>query len=150
SVQPGARARVGTIEVQAPNPITPQTVLAEIDLSTGALYDGVAVDAKLAKYVDHLRSDGYYEARATHLPRYVDDDRVVNITIAVDPGPHVELVFEGDVLSARDRADLVPIVREHSVNEDILEDSKFAIERHFQSLGYCAPRADYARHDESG
>ena len=39
----------------------------------------------------------------------------------------------------------MPIVREHSVDEDLLEDSKFGIERHFRERGYCNPRVDYRR-----
>ena len=41
----------------------------------------------------------------------------------------------------------MPIAREHSVDEDLLEDSKFGIERHFRERGYCNPRADYQRGD---
>ena len=44
-----------------------------------------------------------------------------------------------------DRDRLVPIAREHSVDEDLLEDSKFGIERHFRERGYCNPRVDYQR-----
>ena len=39
----------------------------------------------------------------------------------------------------------MPIAREHSVDEDLLEDSKFGIERHFRERGYCNPRVDYQR-----
>src|SRR5439155_18570229 len=104
-----------------------------------------ALDARLAKYADELRTQGYYEARLSHLPRFADDDRRVDLEINVDAGPHVEIVFQGDPLTARERDDLVPIAREHSVNEDILEDSKFAIEGHYRARGYCNPRADYQR-----
>ena len=57
----------------------------------------------------------------------------------------MEIVFEGDPLAGGDRDRLVPIVREHSVDEDLLEDSKFGIERHFRERGYCNPRVDYRR-----
>ena len=57
----------------------------------------------------------------------------------------MEIVFQGDPLAAADRDRLVPIAREHSVDEDLLEDSKFGIERHFRERGYCNPRVDYQR-----
>jgi len=41
-------------------------------------------------------------------------------------------------------------VREHSVDEDILEDAKFGIEGHYRSRGYCSPRADYRRNTAGG
>ena len=72
-------------------------------------------------------------------PRYVDEDAAVNLVLSIDPGPRVEIVFQGDPLGASDRDRLVPIAREHSVDEDLLEDSKFGIERHFRERGYCNP-----------
>ena len=88
---------------------------------------------------------GYYEARAAQFPRYVDGDTAVNLVLSIEPGPRVEIVFQGDPLPTSDRDRLVPIAREHSVDEDLLEDSKFGIERHFRERGYCNPRADYQR-----
>ena len=94
---------------------------------------------------EDLRGQGYYEARASQLPRYVDDDAAVNLVLSVDAGPLVEIRFQGDALREEEREQLVPIAREHSVDEDLLEDSKFGIERYFRERGYCIPRADYQR-----
>ena len=69
----------------------------------------------------------------------------MNLVLSIEPGPRVEIVFQGDPLAAGDRDRLVPIAREHSVDEDLLEDSKFGIERHFRERGYCNPRVDYQR-----
>ena len=68
----------------------------------------------------------------------------------MDTGPHVEIVFQGDPLTPRERDELVPIAREHSVDEDILEDAKFGIEGHYRATGYCNPRADYQRNTVGG
>ncbi len=62
----------------------------------------------------------------------------------------MEVVFHGDSLTARERDQLVPIAREHSVDEDILEDAKFGIEGYFRARGYCSPRADYQRNTAGG
>jgi outer membrane protein insertion porin family len=110
----------------------------------------VALEARPARYPADLRAQGYYEARASQLPRYVDEDRLVDLVVSIDAGPHVEITFLGDALTARERDELVPIAREHSVNEDILEDSKSAIEGHYRARGYCNPRADYQRNPAEG
>ena len=149
-IEPGVRARVGGVDVEG-TPLEPvPALLSRIDLKTGDPYDGVALDARLAKYADELRAQGYYEARASHVPRYVEKDERVDLVLTVDTGPHVEIVFQGDPLTSRERDDLVPIAREHSVNEDILEDSKSAIEGNFRARGYCNPRADYQRNAAAG
>jgi outer membrane protein assembly complex protein YaeT len=150
SVRPGPRARIGTIDVQGTPPAQMPQVLNALDLRTGDEYDRVSIDARLARYADDLRSRGYYEARVTQLPRYVDGDASVNLLLSVEPGPRVEIAFQGDPLASDDRDRLVPIAREHSVDEDLLEDSKFGIERHFRERGYCNPRADYERTEAEG
>ena len=150
SIRPGARARIGTISVQGtPRDPAPQ-LLTALDLRAGDPYDGVALDERLIDYADDLRAQGYYEARVAQFPRYVDGDATVNLVVSIEPGPRVEIEFQGDPLSAGDRDRLVPIVREHSVDEDLLEDSKFGIERHFRERGYCNPQADYQRAESGG
>jgi outer membrane protein insertion porin family len=150
NIRPGARARTGTIDVQGtPRDPAPQ-VLTALDLRTGEAYDGVELDKRLLSYASDLRAQGYYEARVAQFPRYADGDATVNLVVSIDPGPRVEIDFQGDSLSAADRDRLVPIAREHSVDEDLLEDSKFGIERHFRERGYCNPRADYQRTESQG
>jgi outer membrane protein insertion porin family len=150
AVQPGVRARVGSIDVQGTPRGPVPALLGAIELKIGDPYDGVGLDARLAKYADELRAQGYYEARVSELPRYVQEDERVDVVLNVDTGPHVEVVFQGDPLTGRERDDLVPIAREHSVNEDILEDSKIAVEGNFRSRGYCNPRAEYQRNASAG
>ena len=148
SIQPGLRARVRTIDVQgSPREPVPQ-LLDALGVGAGSAYDGVALDQRLLRYIDRQRADGYYEARATQLPRYVDGDAAVDLVLNIDTGPRVEIAFEGDALGGAERERLVPIAREHSVAEDILEDSKFGIERYLRDRGYCVPRADYQRGNE--
>lgn len=150
TIRPGPRARIGEIDVQGtPHEPVPR-VLAELELRPGSEYDGAALDERLLRYATALRSQGYYEARTSHLPRYVDDDSLVNLVLGIDAGPRVEIVFQGDPLSSAERETLVPIARERSVDEDLLEDSSFAIERYFRARGYCNPRATYERSEVSG
>jgi outer membrane protein insertion porin family len=155
TINTGARARIGTIDVQGTprDPAAPsfagdsagKQVLSALGVRAGDEYDGVDLDERLLRYANDLRAQGYYEARVAQLPRYVEGDAVVNLVLSVEPGPRVEIAFEGDALAAGDRDRLVPIAREHSVDEDLLEDSKFGIERHFRERGYCNPRVDYQR-----
>ena len=149
TIQPGARARVGTLDVQGVASGAAAPILKTLDLQPGNEYDGVELDERLADYATDLRDQGYYEARVVQLPRYTDDG-AVNVVLSIEQGPRVEIIFEGDALERADRERLVPIAREHSVDEDLLEDSKFGIERHFRERGHCNPRADYRRTEADG
>ena len=66
---------------------------------------------------------------------FADGNRVANLTLTVSVGPHVSVVFTGDPLPGDTRNALVPIEREGSADEDLLEDSSNRIEV------YCAARA---------
>jgi outer membrane protein assembly complex protein YaeT len=150
SITSGARARIAEIDVQGAPRGSPAELLSALDLAVGNDYDGVELDERLLRYTNDLRSEGYYEARATQLARFLDAEGAVDLTLSVEPGPRVEIDFQGDPLSADERNQLVPIAREHSVAEDLLEDSKFGIERHFRQRGFCNPRADYQRAESGG
>ena len=65
------------------------------------------------------------------------------------PGPHVRVVFTGDPLPADKRAELVPIEREGSVDEDLLEDSTNRIVDYLRGQGYRDAMAPHSR-TESG
>ena len=111
TVQAGPRARISSIDVQGA-PLDPvPAVLDELDLQTGDYYDGVGLDQRLGRYADDLRTRGYYEARGVHLARYAEDDSVVQLVLSIEPGPRVEIAFEGDPLTSAERDRLVPIVR---------------------------------------
>jgi len=149
TIRPGLRARLGAIDVQGSPRVPAPQVLGALSLHAGDEYDGIALDQRLVRYTDDLRAQGYYEARASQVARYVDNDAAVNLALSIEPGPRVEIIFQGDALGGAERDRLVPIAREHSVDEDLLEDSKFGIERYFRERGYCIPRADYRRGDAS-
>ena len=48
----------------------------------------------------------------------------------------MRVVFAGDPLPSNRRADLVPVEREGSVDEDLLEDSTNRIEEFLRAQGY--------------
>ena len=66
------------------------------------------------------------------------------MTLSVTPGPKVT-VAGLDLLSSDQRKDLVPVEREGSVDEDLLEDSTNRIEEFFRGQGYRDARAPHAR-----
>ena len=63
------------------------------------------------------------------------------------PGPHVRVVFTGDPLPSDRRAELVPVEREGSVDEDLLEDSSNRIEEYLRGQGYRDATAPHTREE---
>ena len=91
--------------------------------------------ARIDKYLASRRGHGYYEAKVAWADLPIDGDRTVNLTFTVDPGRHVRVVFTGDSFPGA-KHDLVPVEREGSVDEDLLEDSTARIEDALKSEGY--------------
>ena len=96
-----------------------------------------------------LRARGFYEARASHLVRF-DPAGTAIVTVSVDRGPNVTVTFAGDQLPESDRDRLVPVRSEGSVDEDLLEDSNFAIEEYLRGRGYRNAVSGYTRTARDG
>ena len=128
NINPGPRTTLGTISIVG-TPMMPQEeFLNRLGLTAGAPFEPDALNPRITTYIDTRRARGYYQARVTPAVSFADNDRVANLTLTVAPGPHVSVVFSGDPLPGATRAALVPIEREGSADEDLLEDSSNRIE----------------------
>jgi outer membrane protein insertion porin family len=150
TIDAGERLTVGAASITGATLEPEAEVLRILGVSAGRPFDQVALDARIAAYEESLRERGYYQARVreSHVPSA--DGRSMSITLSIDRGPHVRLVFAGDPLPARNRESLVPIRAERSVDQDLLEDASGAIENALRQEGYRAARAPYAREEREG
>lgn len=147
AIDPGERTRIGTIRVDGEPGMEPAAFLRELRLVSGAPFERDALNEGIDRYLEGQRQRGYFSARATYSPQLADDDRTANLTMTVTPGPHVNVVFAGDPLPSDRRAELVPIEREGSADEDLLEDSTLRIEEYLRTQGYRDAAAPHARQE---
>jgi outer membrane protein insertion porin family len=149
-VDAGPRLTIGSITVSgnAPDPLP--ALPTRFGLSQGDAYRKADVDHALERLVADLRKRGYYEAHADHELTPSADRQHGTLTINVDAGPHVTIAFEGDPLPERARRDLVPIEREGSMDEDLLEDSANRIREYLRGQGYRNAEAEYVRTPRNG
>jgi outer membrane protein insertion porin family len=145
TVDPGPRTVVGDVEIAGTPTVTHAELIRRLGLERGAPYQRDALNGRIEKYIEDRRSKGYYEARVVPTVRLSADQRVADLTLAVAPGPRVRVVFAGDALPADRRAELVPVEREGSVDEDLLEDSSNRIEESLRAQGYRDARAPHTR-----
>ena len=149
-IEPGARAHIGDIDVTGAPGVSRMELLALLGISAGSPYRSEALATRIARYVDDRRSRGYFEAKLTPAATFADDDRTVHLTLDAEQGPHVRVMFEGDPLPLDRRNELVPIEREGSADEDLLEDSSNRIEDYLRAEGYRDAAAPHARKDTDG
>ena len=144
TIDPGVRTKIGTVEVLGP-PAERAELLNRLGLAPGAPYQREALGARIERFTEERRKRGYYEARIVPTVRMGEDDRVADLTLTVTPGPRVRVVFTGDPLPSDQRAELVPVEREGSVDEDLLEDSSNRIEEYLRTQGYRDAKAPHTR-----
>ncbi|HKB12670.1 MAG TPA: POTRA domain-containing protein, partial [Vicinamibacterales bacterium] len=149
-IDPGPRTVIGTVEIAGiPTAARPE-LIKRLNLGRGAPYQRDALNARFERYVGERRSHGYYEARISPAVRLSEDGATADLTLNVAPGPHVRVVFTGDPLPADRRAELVPVEREGSVDEDLLEDSSNRIEEFLKTQGYRDATAPHRREIKDG
>lgn len=150
SVVPGDRTTVGTIDVEGDPGMPLPQFLKELRLSHGDPFQRELLNSNTDRYLDDRRSHGFFAARVSYSPQFVDNDRTVNLTVTIVPGPHVTVMFVGDSLPNDRRDDLVPIAREGSADEDVLEDATNRIEERLRAEGYRDAAAPHSRDERNG
>ena len=147
AINAGARVRIGTVDLEGALLGPPAQVLARLNVRPGQVYDREAIERRLSDYESELRRRRYYEAELGHTVAEQEDGRRVDVTLRVEPGPRVTVAFEGDTPPSEDLSDLVlvPVAREASVDEDLLEDSGRRIEAYLSAQGYWKASATHSR-----
>jgi outer membrane protein insertion porin family len=136
-VAAGARAKVASAHITGTPLESAERVEERLRISPGQPYEPADLRARLADFVIWMRRRGYYESEARDAGAKLNPDKTeVDLTVDVQPGPLVTVQFAGDPLPAGKRAELVPIEREGSVDEDILEDAAHRITDYLQQQGY--------------
>ena len=159
-IDQGPAARISRIDLWGVPNDGRGDVLARLGLEVGAVYDQVEVETRLAEYEADVRARGYYEASFRHDVTPSPDGRTVDMVVdvqtgspvairfSVDGGPPVDM--ESDPLPDVRLAELVPLAREGSVDEDLLEDSSLRLETSLRRLGYRNARVTHRRQDQPG
>jgi outer membrane protein insertion porin family len=150
AIDAGERLTIGGARVTGSPLDPPATVLRDLEIQAGRPFDRPAIDARIAAYEESLRERGYYEARVRLAQVEAEDGRAVSVTVNVESGPRVRLVFAGESLPDDDLEELVPIRAERSVDQDLLEDASRAIEDALREQGYRMAQAPYSRQEQGG
>jgi outer membrane protein assembly complex protein YaeT len=146
-IDPGMRATIGMVTIKGPDDAR-RELMDKLKVMTGAAYERDELNTRIAKYISDRRSQGYYEAKVNLAEDPVGNE-VYNLTFTVDPGRHVRIVFTGDSIVG-DRKDLVPVEREGSVDEDLLEDATARIEDALKVRGYKDAMAPHEKMEAGG
>jgi outer membrane protein insertion porin family len=118
------------------------------DVKRGQPFDEDAIEDELRRWEERMRARDYYEATASHGTSITGAG--IFVTVNLELGPRVILGFAGDPLPESERERLVPIRAEGSADEDLLEDSRRAIEAYLHARGYRDAIAPYSSEAQGG
>lgn len=150
AIEPGPRARLGAITIEGTPGVSQPELLQRLDVATGQPWERERIAGRIERYLEDQRRRGYYEARLSVSSSLADDGRAVNLRLTALQGPKVRVVFAGDAVPENRREELVPVSREGSADEDLLEDSSNRIEEFFRAQGYRDASARHTRDESNG
>jgi outer membrane protein insertion porin family len=148
NVAAGVRARVGDVTITGVE--DPARVAERLGLRTGEPFDFDRFDERVSDYTRSLRRAGYYEAAIDQRAEPRPNNTVVDVTLGVTRGPVVKLAFEGDSPPRNRISELVPLEREGSADEDLLEDSDIRIRDDLLEQGYPKATVSHRREVKDG
>ena len=149
-IDPGPRAVVGAVRVEGSPAGKRDAFVKTIGAVSGKPYQPLALTDGTLEYVEKLHKSGRYEAAASYRSRPSEDATTVDLTIFVQIGRAVTIAYRGDSIPREKLADLVPLAREGSVEEDRVEDAVQRIKRYLNQQGYWKADASAAREEGDG
>jgi outer membrane protein insertion porin family len=149
-VTAGQRTHIGSVDLDGSAGVPEKDLFHRLGLTPGAPYEPDVLSQKIDDYRADRRRRGYFEAQVTPRVQLADDDRVAHVTLNASIGPRVSVAFKGDPLPAAQRAELVPIEREGSADEDLLEDASNNIRSYLRAQGFRDATASHERQEENG
>ncbi len=149
-ITPGPRAAIGAVEIDGTPPEGRDAFLRSVRATPSAPYEPLEITSRLSGYVARLHRSGRYEATASFRPRPSADGTTVDLTVFVQTGRIMTIEYRGDAIPRDRLADLVPLAREGSVDQDLLEDSLQRIKRYLNQQGYWKADASVEREEAPG
>ncbi|MBW8896488.1 MAG: hypothetical protein JF613_09955, partial [Acidobacteria bacterium] len=149
-VTPGTRAIIGTVAIEGAPPERRDAFLDRIHAIPGHSYEPLDINDALSKYVQQLRRKSRYLASGSYNAHPSADLHTVDLAVSLQVGPAVTIAFEGDPIPKEKRSELVPIAKEASVDEDLIEDAIQRIRTFLNQQGHWKADATASREEGDG
>ncbi|HXY03990.1 MAG TPA: POTRA domain-containing protein, partial [Terriglobales bacterium] len=157
----GERAKIGSVEIKAPNPAQAAHLLNAVRswrarfsgglLKPGQIYKAGRIKAATALIKKSLASQNYLASKVRQeSPVYHADTNRVDLTFVVNLGPLVIVRTTGarltflPFLSGRQRRKLIPIYSEGALDRDLVNEGQRNLIDYFQKKGYFDAKVSVA------
>ena len=136
NVDPGARARIGTIHLTNNTEFGDREIASRFKLKAGKEITSAKIQTGTNRIRKFLINKGHLSGRAAvRRSSYDSAKNTVDLTLDVSEGARVRVEVTGAKLSKGDLKKLVPIYQEGSVDTDLLEEGKRNIRERLEREG---------------
>lgn len=148
-LEPGPQARVGAVNVTG----SPGYSNGQIE-DIAKLHPGDKVSAqRISNALDRLRKK--YQKKARWLAQvaitnrnYRAEANSVDYTLAIDPGPAVDIVVEGAKISKGQLKKSIPVYEENALDDDLLNEGRRNLLNYLQTRGYFDAKVGFKKHTD--
>ena len=143
-VDPGPRARLGTVQLLNNSEFSDATLLRLFRLKPGSELTTARAQAGIGRIRKFLEKKGHLSARVS-LRRgdWAEATNLLPLTLEVTEGPQVRVDVEGAKFSRGDLRRLIPIYQEGAVDTDLLEEGKRNLRERLERDGYFDATVEY-------
>ena len=135
-VEAGPRARIRELRLSGDPQSDVDGLRKALAVAEDDVYKPADLKRKIDTYLAAIRKGGYYQAKVEQSATVTADRDAVDLSLIVTRGPLVVVEFSGDPLPVAVRTDLVPIEKEGTIDQDLLEDSERRIKDYLTARGY--------------
>ncbi len=143
-IQPGPRARVGSIDLKNETESRDSELLSRLKMKVGETVTTARIQRGTSRIRKFLAKKGRLSARAAvRRGEYDAAKNTVPLVLEVTEGPRVEVAVTGAKYSKGELKSLIPIYQEGAVDADLLEEGKRNLLERLERDGYFDAKVNY-------
>jgi outer membrane protein insertion porin family len=143
-VQPGVRARVGTVDLTNNTEYPDTEIISRLKMKPGTAITSSRIQNGTNRIRKFLVKKGHLSGRAAvRRGAYDSAKNTVDFTLDVSEGARVKVEVTGAKLSGGELKRLVPIYQEGAVDADLLEEGRRNIRERLEREGYFDSNVEY-------
>lgn len=144
SVNPGPRARVGSVELKNGTEYSDSEILSRLKMKVGDEVTTARIQRGTSRIRKFLVKKGRLSARASvRRGAYDPATKTVPLVLEVTEGPAVQVAVTGAKFSKGELKRLIPIYQEGAVDADLIEEGKKNIRERLERDGYFDAQVNY-------
>ena len=143
-VQPGPRARVGSIQVSNNTEYSNEEILEKLKMKPGTEVQSARIQRGTERIRKFLVGKGHLSGRAgVRRGQYDAATNTIPLMLDVSAGPLVKVEVQGASFSQGTLRKMVPIYQEGSVDEELLDEGKRNLQDRLERDGYFDAKVSY-------